>query len=164
MERLIYTRTEPIVHPLLPQEQAGFRRDRSTTDQVTFLTRGIENNFSVKKKAGAVFVDLTAAYDTVWHRGLACKLLRVLPDRHIVSFIVELVRKRSFTLSTGNGALSRLRRLKNGVTQGSVLAPLLFNIYTHDLPVTVARKFIYADDLAIMHFAEDWHSLEGTLT
>ena len=59
---------------------------------------------------------------------------------------------------------SWLRRLKNGVPQRSVLAPLFFNIYTHDLPVTVARRFVYADDLAIMHSAEDWQSLEGTLT
>jgi len=50
-----------------------------------------------------VFVDLTAAYDTVWHRGLTCKLLRLLPDRHMVSFIMELVRNRSFTLTTGDG-------------------------------------------------------------
>ena len=111
-----------------------------------------------------MFVDAAAAYDTVGHRGLTCKLLRTLPDRHIVSFIMELLRNRSFTLTIGNGAPSRLRRLKNGVPQGSVLAPLLFNIYTHDLPVTVARKFVYADDLAIMHSAEDWQSLEGTLT
>ena len=39
-----------------------------------------------------------------------------------------------------------------------------FIIYIHDLPVTVARKFVYADDLAIMHSAEDWQSMEGTLT
>ena len=37
-------------------------------------------------------------------------------------------------------------------------------MYTHDLPVTVARKFVYADDLAIMHSAEDWQPVEGTLT
>ena len=79
-----------------------------------------------------------------------------MPDRHFVFFIVELVRNRSFTFTTGNGAQSRLRRLKNSVPQGSVLAPLLFNVYTHDLPVTVARKFVHADDLAMMHSAEDW--------
>ena len=92
-----------------------------------------------------------------------CKFLRTLPDRHIVSFIMELVRNRNFTLTTGNSAQSRLRRLKNGVPQESVLAPFLFYIYTHDLPVTVARKLVYADDLAIMHSAEDLQSLEGTL-
>jgi len=79
------------VDPLLPQEQAGFRRERSTVIQVSLLTQEIEDSFSAKKKAGAVFVDLTAAYDTVWHRGLTCKLIRLLPDRHMVSFIMELV-------------------------------------------------------------------------
>jgi len=54
---------------MLPQEQAGFRHGRSAVDQVTLLTQDIEDSFSAKKKAGAgaVFVDLTAAYDTVWH-------------------------------------------------------------------------------------------------
>ena len=113
---------------------------------------------------GAVFVDLTAAYDIVWHRGLTCKLLALLPDRHVVSFIMELVRNRSFTLTTGNGSQSRLRRLRNGVPQGSVLATLLFNISTYDLPTTVSKKFAYADDLAILHSTGDWQTLEGTLT
>ena len=55
-----------------------------------------------KKKAGAVFVDLTAAYDTVWHRGLTSKLLRLLPDRHMVHMIMEMVGNHCFTLVTGN--------------------------------------------------------------
>ena len=112
MERLIYARIEPIVDPLFPQKQAVFRCGRSTTDQVTLSTERVEDTFSAQKKAGAVFVDLLAAYDTVWHRGLTCKLLRTLSDRHNVSFIMELVRNRSFYLTTGNGVQSRLRRLK----------------------------------------------------
>ena len=40
--------------------------------------------------AGAVFVDLTAVYDTVWHRGLTCKLLRLLANKHMVQMIMEL--------------------------------------------------------------------------
>jgi len=64
-------------------------------------------------KTGAVFVDLTGAYDNVWHRGLTCKLLRLLRDRHMVYLILEMVGNRSFTLTTGNGKQSRLRRLKN---------------------------------------------------
>jgi len=42
----------------------------STVDQVTLLTRDVEDSFSAKKKARAVFVDLTATYDTVRHHGL----------------------------------------------------------------------------------------------
>jgi len=115
LERLIYARVEPIINPLLPSEHT------------TLLTQDIEDSFSAKMKAGAVFVDLTAAYDTVWHRDLTCRLLRLLPDRHMVGMIMEMVGSRSFTLTTGNK--SRLRRLKNGVPQRSVSAPHLFNIY-----------------------------------
>jgi len=47
-----------------------------------------------------VFVDLTTADDTVWHRGLTFKLLRLLPDRHRVHMIMEMVGNCSFTLTT----------------------------------------------------------------
>ena len=80
---------------MLPKEQAGFRCGKSTVDQVVLPTQNIEDSFEAKKKAGAVFVDLTAAYDTVWHRGLTCKLLRLLPDKHMIRMIMELVRNRS---------------------------------------------------------------------
>ena len=163
LERLIYARIESIVDLLLPGEQAGFRHGKSTVNQVVLLTQNIEDSFEAKKKAGAVFVDLTAAYDTVWHRGLTCKLRRLLSDKHMVRMIMELVRNRSFTLTTSDSKRSRLRRLKNDVPQGSVLAPLLSNIYVYDLPSTVSRRYAYADDLALLYSSDDWKDLEGSL-
>jgi len=62
LERLIYARVEIITDPLLAREQAGFRHGRSAVDHVTLVTLDIENIFSAEKKAGAVFVDLTAAF------------------------------------------------------------------------------------------------------
>ena len=82
----------------------------------------------------------------------------------MVRMIMELVRNRSFTLTTGDSKQSRLRRLKNGVPQGSVLAPLLFNIYTYNLLIMISRKFAYADDLALLHSSGNWKDLEGTLS
>ena len=81
----------------------------------------------------------------------------------MVKMIMELVRNRSFTLTTGDSKQSRLRHLKNGVPQGSVLAPLLF-IYTYNLSSTISRKFAYADDLALLHSSGNWKDLEGTLS
>ena len=164
LERLIYARVEPLINPLLPKEQAGFRRGKSTVDQVVLLIQNIEDSFEIKKKAGAVIIDLTAAYDTVWHRGLTCKLLKLLPDKHMVKMPMELVRNRSFTLTTGDSKQSRLRRLKNGVLQGSVLASLLFNIYAYHLSSMISKKFPYADDLALLHSSGNWKDLEGTLS
>ena len=164
LERLIYVRVEPLVDPLLPKEQPGFRCGKSTVDQVVLLTQNIEDSFEAKKKAGAVFIDLTAAYDTVWHRGLTCKLWRLLSDKHMVRKIMELVRNRSFTLTTDDSKQSRLRRLINGVPQGSVLAPLLFNIFMYDFPSMISRKFAYADNLALLHSFGNWKDLEETLS
>ena len=164
LERLIYARVEPLIDPVLPKEQDGFRCGKSSVDHVVLLTQNIKDFFGAKMKAGAVFVDLTAAYDTVGHRGFICKLLRLLPYKHMVRMIMELVRNRRFTLSNGDSKQSRLRRLKNGVPQGSVLAPLLFNIYTYDLPSIIFRKFAYADDLALLHSSGNWKDLEGTLS
>ena len=83
-------------------------------------------------------------------RGLHLKLLWTIPDRHVVGFIMEIVSNRSFVVHTSDGQRSRLRRMKNGVPQGSVLSPMLFNIYISDLPETTSRKYGYADDLAIL--------------
>ena len=82
----------------------------------------------------------------------------------MVRMIMELVQNRSFTLTTGDSKQSRLRRLKNGVPQGSVLTPLLFNIYAYDLPSMISRKFAYGDDLALLHSSGNWKDLEGTLS
>ncbi len=73
---MILARLEPIIEPQLPNEQAGFHRGRSTVHQVVNLTNDIENCFEKGHKAGVILVDLTAAYDTVWHQGLTLKLLR----------------------------------------------------------------------------------------
>ena len=164
LKRLIYACVEPSIDPLLPKEQAGFQCGKSTVDQVVLLTQNIEDSFDAKKKASGVFVDLTADYNTVWHRGLICKLLRLLMDKHIIRMIMELVRNRSFTLTTRDSKQSRLCHLKNSVPQGSVLAPLLFNIYTYDLPSMISRKFAYVDNLALLHSSGNWKDLEGTLS
>ena len=160
------TRTpRPGDRPEAAEIPSGFRRGKSTVDQVTLLTQDIiEDTFQRGEKAGVVLLDLTAAYDTVWLRRLHLKLLQTILDRYMVGFIMEMLSNRSFTLHTSDGQHSRLRKLKNGVPQGSVLAPMLFNIYIHDIPDTQSKKYGYADDLAIMLSHSSWETIESGLT
>ena len=82
----------------------------------------------------------------------------------MVRMIMETVGNRSFTLSTRNDKRSRLQHPKNGIPPGSVLVPLLFNTYISDLSTTVARKYAYTDDLAIVHADREWQAVEGVLS
>ena len=66
-------------------------------------------------------------------------------------------------MHTSDGQRSRLRRMKNGVLQGSVLSQMLFNIYIGDLPETTSRKYGYADDLAILLRRPSWKETEEGL-
>ena len=159
---LVCARVKPLVNPLLPGERAGFRRGRSAVDRVVLLARSIEDFFEAERRAGAVFVGLTAACETVWHRGLACALLRLLPGGHMVGVIVELFRGRGFALAAVGAGQGGLRRLGGGVPRGSVSAPLLFGICACDLPSMISRKFAYADDLALLRSSGGWGDLEGT--
>ena len=122
LERLIYTWVEPIIDPMLSRDKVGFQRGRSNVDQVILLTKKLSIIFWPKTKSPLCFFNLTAAYDTVWHRGLICKQCRLLPDRYMVSLIMQIFSNRSYTLTTGNGKQRRLQSLKNGVPQKSVLA------------------------------------------
>ena len=94
---------EPVIDPLLPSEQAGFRHRRSTVDQVTLLNQEIEDTFLAEKKPALCLSQHTTACNTVWHRGLTCRLLHLLSDRNMVSLIMELVRNRRFPLTTSTG-------------------------------------------------------------
>ena len=80
----------------------------------------------------------------------------------MIRMILKLIQITNFTLTTGDSKRSRFRRLRNSVSQELVLVPLLFNIYIYDLPSTISRNYVYADDLALLHSSRDWKSLEDT--
>jgi hypothetical protein len=64
LKRLILQRIQPLIEDLTPINQAGFRQHHICTEQVVALTTHIEAGFQHQLKTGAVFVDLTAAYDS----------------------------------------------------------------------------------------------------
>ncbi|XP_030839466.1 uncharacterized protein LOC756419 [Strongylocentrotus purpuratus] len=162
--RLILNRIAPFVDEHLIPEQAGFRPGKSCTGQLLNLTQFIEDGYESKLITGAAFVDLSAAYDTVNHRILTRKIFELTKDVRLTGLIQTLLSNRRYFVVL-NGNRSRWRRQKNGLPQGSVLAPLLFNVYTNDQPIHPnTRSFLYADDLCIATQNQSFVKLEESLS
>jgi len=162
LERLVLNRIGPIIDAITPIEQAGFRPGRSCTDQIAALTTYIEKGFQNKKKTTAAFIDLTAAYDTVWREGLLFKLLKTTKCLTFHNLLNEMLTNRYFKVHLG-ASQSSTKQLNNGLPQGSVLAPTLFNLYISDLPSTISRKFAYADDITVATQHEKFENNETIL-
>ena len=162
-ERLILNRVAPFVDDHLIHEQAGFRPGKSCTGQLLNLTQFIEDGYEEGLITGAAFADLSAAYDTVNHRILTRKLFEITQDVRLTELIQNMLSNRRFFVDLV-AKRSRWRRQKNGLPQGSVLAPLLFNIYTNDQPVHPnTRSFLYADDMCIATQKQSFEEVEKTL-
>ena len=162
-ERLIYNRIVKLLDPAMIPEQAGFRPGKNSTGQILSMCQHIEDGFENKLLTGAVFVDLTAAYDTVNKKIMLQKLFKMTQDRHLTSLIAELMSNRRFFVQMGPRK-SKWKVAKNGLPQGGVLAPLLFNVYTNDQPLsTDTRSFIYADDRATLAQGKNKREVEEKL-
>ena len=120
-------------------------------------------NLNLNIITGAAFVDLSAAYDTVNHIIITRKFFEITHDVRLTELIQNMLSNRRFYVDLV-GKRSRWRRQKNGLPQGSVLALLLFNIYTNDQPVHPnTRSFLYADDLCIATQKQSFEEVEKTL-
>ena len=163
-ERLLLNRVAPFLDEHLIPEQAGFRPGKSCTGQLLNLTQFIEDGYEKGLVTGTAFVDLSAAYDTVNHIILTTKVFEMTKDVRLTELIQNLLSNRRFFVDL-NGKRSRWRRQKNGLPQGSVLAPLLFNMYTNDQPIYPnTRSFLYADDLCIASQKQSFEEVEEPLS
>ena len=112
--------------------QAGFRPSRSTVDQVLLLLQSIADSF-LQSKPGArtvlATVDFARAFDLIWHSFLLSKLLSLDLPLCFVEWIRSYLSDRRSKVRICNSPYSRPLRLRKGVSQGSVLGPVLFSIY-----------------------------------
>lgn len=151
LEKLLLKRLKIIIEQrnLIPQHQFGFREKHSTIEQVHRITDVIENTLENKKVCSGVFLDVAQAFDKVWHRGLLYKLKRDLPKQFYM-ILKSYIEDRHFRVKYEE-EYSELKKISAGVPQGSVLGPILYLLYTRDLPnMNDATIATFADDTAIL--------------
>ena len=126
----------------LPEEHCGFRPDRSTTD-MTFVVRRLQE---VGRKAGVslhmCFVDLQKAYDTVDRTLLWQVLTRIgVPPPQIIALIRQFHDGMRACVRPNDGVCSDWFEVEQGLRQGCVLSPLLFNIFFAAVLNVVLQRF-----------------------
>ena len=157
-EKLMYSRLSSFVQSfgILSSNQYGFRPDSNTELATLRLISRILPAISDKTYAIAVFVDFSAAFDTVTHDLLFSKLWRYGVRGAALDFVKSYFSGRSQEV-TFNGCTSNRRAIDLGVLQGSILGPLFFNLYTNDINFLFDNTEIvlYADDGTLIFLSDD---------
>ena len=141
--------------------QYGFRSSRSTADLLTVVSDRIARAFNRSGATRAVALDISKAFDRVWHAGLLHKLKSYGISGQIFGLTSSFLSNRRLRVDL-DGKSSEEYPVNAGVPQGSILGPTLFRLYINDLPDDVIA--IYADDTTLYSkcdWASDlWQQLE----
>ncbi|GFT71777.1 probable RNA-directed DNA polymerase from transposon X-element [Trichonephila clavipes] len=134
---------------ILNPNQYGFTNKLSTLHPLLKLTENISEGFQKKKSTGAVFLDIQKAYDHVWINGLTFKLITFKIPHPLIHLIHSYLTNRFFRIRI-NETLSNEHSVFAVCPKGSLLGPLLFNLYINDIPdYSLTKINLYADDIAI---------------
>ena len=117
---------------LISGNQAGFHKNFSTNDHLVRLESFIRDAFIKKEHCVAIFFDLEKAYDTTWKYGIIKDLHDIGLRGRLPNFISNFLSDRSFNVRIGS-TLSDTFEQEQGVPQGSILSPTLFNIKINNI-------------------------------
>ena len=134
---------------LLSDAQYGFRHARSTGDLLSFRTGHLSFVFKKRGEAFVVALDISKAFDRIWHKGLLHKLKSYGITGPYHAIISDFLNNRQIKVVL-DGQSSSVFLINSGVPQGFILGPTLFLLLINDLPDALQSQVaLYADDTNI---------------
>lgn len=135
---------------ILSKSQFGYRKKHSTELATLLLTDDISREIDRGNLVGAVFIDLSKAFDTLSHSVLISKMRSYGIRGAALQWFTDYLFNRSLMCDV-DGQISEPRPLTCGVPQGSILGPILFLIYFNDFDACLSHSKVikFADDTVI---------------
>ena len=138
-----------LVNNLISPNQSGFKPGDSCTNQLLAITHEIYRSFDEGFDVRGVFLDISKAFDKVWHQGLLFKLRQNGISGDLLNILRDFLQYRKQRVVL-NGQYSAWANVEAGVPQGSILGPLFFLIYINDLSDDLASNpKLFADDTSL---------------
>ena len=150
---------------IITEHQSGFRRRRSTVDNLVILESAIRDSFINKRHLVSIFFDLEKAYDTTWKYGILRDLFEAGLRGRLPMFVSEFLSDRVFKVRVGN-TFSDDYTQEMGVPQGSILSVTLFSLKINSLVMSLQRHVqcsLYVDDLCIYYSSSHMPAIERKL-
>jgi len=146
-KKLLITRIQPTLQDkqIIPDHQFGFWQKHATTEQVHSIVNIIHDAQESNQYCTVAFLDISQAFDKVRQKGLLYKIKAIFLDS--IYKILQLYLQNRYFLIKYREAYTSLHPVSSGIPQGSVLGPLLYLLYTADLPAMAAT---FADDIAVL--------------
>jgi len=140
-----YLESNSKLHP----SQFGFRKRRSTLQALLTITQPAEDALDANQEYRVVSLDISSAFDKVWHKGLMSKLSSYGISGCLFKWLENYLSDRQQRV-VFRGFQSSWLPIQAGVPQGSVLGPTLFLLYINDLPFLLRNpSCLFADDTSI---------------
>ena len=140
---------------LISQKQSGFRPGDSCINQLLSINHEILSAFDIGLEVRWLFLDISKAFDKVWHAGLIYKLRQNGICGDLINILNDFLTNRKERVVL-NGQCLPWDDIRAGVPQGSILGPLLFLMYVNDLPNGLKSECkLFADDTSLFSVAHD---------
>lgn len=134
---------------IIPESQHGFRSAKGVITQMLEAVDDWTMALERKNCVDVVYFDIAKAFNSISHERLVDKLYHAGVQGQLLRWIQNFLTNNSFMVNIDD-SFSEVKTISSGVPQGSVLGPLLFNFYMHD--IFKSKSFLHIN---VKFFADD---------